>query len=243
MLPERARLLECVEEHAKIEEIARDVYGRFTTELIEGLNLCPFARGSRHTGASVVRVVLEPLDPAATAPEGSALRSLIEELIDDESAEVVQVIFPAVAMDALSWERWAKALTSWVRGLRPPPAVWAVAAFHPELPWSSSSASEAIPLFRRSPDATLQWLRLDALERVRRGRPEGDVVLPSVPRDAAALLAQVSKPGLAEVVAENNHRMATSFGWEALEDRLKDLALEAERRYAHRWTDRRQYIR
>jgi hypothetical protein len=119
--------------------------------------------------------------------------------------------------------------------------VWAVAAFHPELPFTAASPSEAIPLFRRSPDATLQWLRLDALERVRRGRPEGDVVLPVVPRDAAALLAQVSKPGLADVVAENNRRTADALGWEVVEERFKGLALEAERRYAQLLTDRRRY--
>jgi hypothetical protein len=232
MRPEVASRLALPEYASAVEAIARDVYARFTADFVEGQNLCPFARGARDAATSVVRVCLEPQSEDGTLCEGSALAAMVDALLDEEGAEVIQVIFPLSTLDAKMWERWAKTLTAKIRTRRAGPAIWAVAAFHPELSWSDASPAEAIPLFRRSPDPTLQWLRLDALERVRRGRQEGDVALPSDPRSAAAFLAEQARPSLADRVAENNHRTANKIGWSILAERFKDLADEAQRRYS-----------
>lgn len=217
---------------AQVVAAARGVYSRFLDEAIERHSYCPYARQSRAEQTSVVEVVLERLDPDAQLVPGSALAAVVDRWIGVAAMEVVQVVFPRVQVDAARWERWAKALTSRIRSLRPGPAVWAVAAFHPELSFGTGSAAELVPLFRRSPDPTVQWIRLDALDRLRTGRPEGDVVLPTDPRSVAALLAAAQRAPLHERVAENNERTVERLGLEAAVSQLADLAAEARRAYA-----------
>ena len=73
-----------------------------------------------------------------------------------------------------------------------------------------------VPLFRRSPDPTLQWISLAALERVREGRPHGEVLLPRDPAEARALLASLERPSLADAIADTNRERAFGYGVEAL---------------------------
>jgi hypothetical protein len=222
-LPEDAR--------AAIEASARAVYAEYTETIVEALNVCPFARGAREEGTSRVLVHLDPIGLGGELEANGALVDRLAGLLDDESAEVVQVIFPGVALDAVRWERWAKALTAALRSLRAGPAIWAVAAFHPELAWSDRTPSELVPLFRRSPQPTVQWLRLDALERVREGRPDGDVALPIDAAAARRLLSRASRRPIVEVVSENNARTAARLGTAALEERLTTLARRAAVEY------------
>ena len=192
--------------------------------IVEALNLCPWAMSARREGRARVEVFTGavPRDPRGgiTPP----LRDLVVDLLHDDRVEVFQLVFPGLPLDALGFERWAKALTAAAHDAFGRSAVVAVAAFHPALPWRREPALALVPLLRRAPDPTVQWLRLDVLERVREGRSQGDVWLPSDPVEAARVLAEAARPSVAARVAEANAARVASIGHDTLEARLRARA-------------------
>lgn len=215
----------------RVAELALHANARWTREVIEAGNYCPFARRAREQQRAIALVSFDDVDLDAPDQSAAELFGHAERLADDERAEVVQVIFPLLDVGPDRWQRYAKGLTSAVHRRRGGASVFAVAAFHPDLPWSSDGPQSIVPLLRRTPDPTIQWLRLDVLHRVREGRPEGDVALPDAPHDAQQLLKQASRPPLSEVVAKANWATATTRGLDALEARLRTLSEEAQQSY------------
>jgi hypothetical protein len=155
------------------EAAVRALHDAWTERLVEGLHLCPFARASREQGRSAVHLWEGEVPGAAgDARVEDALAQFFRACLADEKAEVVQVIVPGLSIEPLVWEKVAKAYHALLRPLHPDGG-WAVAAFHPKAPFGVSSAAALVPLFRRSPFPTIQWLRLSVLERVREAAQAG----------------------------------------------------------------------
>lgn len=228
----RARVASSPVLSERIAELALAANARWTREVIEAGNYCPFARRAREQQRATALVSFDTVDLDQPERSADGLFAHADRLANDERAEVVQVIFPLLEVTSDRWQRYAKGLTAAVHRRRGQGSVFAVAAFHPELPWSGDGPQAIVPLLRRTPDPTIQWLRLDVLHRVREGRPEGDVVLPDGPEQAQKLLKQARRPSLSEVVAQANWDTARGHGLDALEARLRELSHAAQAQYA-----------
>lgn len=149
---------------------------RFVTEVIEGGDFCPWARGARLQGAVDVRVCLDE-DLASAARSYQAIEAL----------DVIQIVVPDATDSAL---RWRERVTLLERSLRSAAPSWpyACAAFHPEHPGRPESLGGAIGLLRRSPFPMVQLVRLSALDELRARIPARVDALPA--QNQAALMEQ-----------------------------------------------------
>ncbi|MCB9520816.1 MAG: DUF1415 family protein [Myxococcales bacterium] len=202
-------------------EAALDRNDRFLADAIEGLDLCPFARPARTSASTARFVVADTLRDGRLEPS-AGLHAVFAALATSPRLQVVQVIFPRVDAEPRAWVDAVKALTAALNASSRPARI-AAAAFHPELSYDAGSAARLIPLFRRAPDPMIQWIRLDALDRVRAGRPDGDVVLPDDPQARRDLLATQLRASLGDTIAAANAQTAERFGVEAIVALLASL--------------------
>ena len=138
---------------------------RYLREFVEALELCPFARRCRESGRLARRVIRGERPGEATA---AAVREL--EATTEEEVEVALLIFPEFAGEARDFEDFC-------REVRPDLRLFHCVAFHPDLPMDLSDENRAVSFLRRSPDPTLQLVRIATLDRVRSGRPGGSIYL------------------------------------------------------------------
>jgi hypothetical protein len=136
---------------------------RYLREFVEALELCPFARQCRESGRLVRRVLRGGRPAEATA---AAVREL--EATPEERLEVALLIYPELAGGVRDFEGLRDEVR---RSLR----LFYCVAFHPDLPMDLSDANRAVAFLRRSPDPTLQLVRISTLDRVRSRRPGGSV--------------------------------------------------------------------
>jgi len=214
-----------------LEREALRLNDRYLTEVIEPHKFCPYARAAR-LNSRMRRYVI------TTSHEDRAqVLDLMAEVADDPTQEVVQVIFPTVELDASAWR---DATRSFDEGLVKEHGegyanVLASAAFHPDLSFSTRSPATLVPLFRRAPDPTIQWTRLDVLDALHSsqgGRSSHflDVRGLSVDEIMAALAS--FRPSLSERIAEANLRTAESLGVDHVVNALADIATERATVYA-----------
>ena len=98
---------------------------------------------------SVARRVI---DAAAGDEAAAAARAAIEALAQDPAVEVALLIFPSLTMTAAAFDAWCAPL-------RAAHAAFVAAVFHPDAPYELATPAQAVGLFRRAPDPTLQLVR------------------------------------------------------------------------------------
>jgi hypothetical protein len=167
---------------------------RYLREFVEALELCPFARKCRETGRLARRVLRGERPSEATA---GAVREL--ELTSEEQVEVALLIYPEFAGDVRAFEQFRDEVR---RSLR----LFYCVAFHPALPMDLSDANRAVSFLRRSPDPTLQLVRIATLDRVRSARPAGSVYVDASALSPDELLELETLPSLSEQIAAANLR-------------------------------------
>lgn len=199
-----------MDERKQSDALARNE--RYLREAIEALAFCPYAAPARLEGASLRRVYEGTLPSAPN----DALHEIMDAIASPGGPDVAQLIFPDETDDPRDWDRRGKALVRAMHDQRGASVV-GVAPLHPHAPYKAHSPRAMVPLFRRAPDPTLQWIALDALDRVRAGRPRGEVLLPRDPDEARELLARLQKPSLADAIANANYERASAMGLAAVE--------------------------
>jgi hypothetical protein len=144
------------------------IYRRYQLEFVEALNLCPWAERARLEGHVAERVLLQPSDLVA-----ASLR-VIDELTALEEIEIGLIIFAGYHCARAEFERQVASMidADRARSTLTSPA-FACAAFHPDAIAITSHAERLVPFLRRSPDPTIQLVRVSSLERVRKGFSEG----------------------------------------------------------------------
>ncbi len=212
-----------------IERAALTANDRYLETFLEPHSFCPFARGGRLKGQT------QRFVHYADAIDAEPLVELLVRANDDPSRAVVQVILPLVEVTPDDWIRFCRAVTAAgnarlrsARGARD--EVFAVAPLHPSLPYSTVNPFALIPLFRRTPDPTIQWVRLDALDRLYAGRT-GDTVFVH-PDDLAQFAKQPQRTPLFDRIAETNQKMALRLGIPEVERTLRELSRAAQEDYA-----------
>lgn len=195
---------------------------RFLTEVIEGMSVCPYARAARLAGATRRHVLPDAVSSSRPLVATDRLREIFSEMAHTPSIEVTQIIFPRAAVGAKRWVRAAKEVTERLAADLDHAPI-AVAAFHPALDFRDDSPAAMVPLFRRSPDPLIQWVSLDALQRVRSGRPDGDIALPDDADEAAHVLASSARAPLAEQIAQANYDRVRDIGVSRFESLLRSI--------------------
>ncbi len=195
----------------------------YTQEFVERHFLCPFAREGRRRGETRNEVVW-----LSDGGEASFVAPLLR-AVKDPSVVVLQVVFPKVQVLPQQWLELAQAVTQRAHFLAGDQA-FAVAALHPSLPYRTDNPYALIPLFRRAPDPTIQWVRRSVLAELERGREKGSRFIDPV-HFVALLTEQRLPPSLYERVAVANHATALRLGVLQLEQQLTTLHQSAQREY------------
>jgi hypothetical protein len=209
-----------------LEREALRLNDRYLQEVIEAHSFCPYARQARLSGRMRRYVITASPWPA------DALLALMRAVASDEAQEVVQVIFPLLEVSAADWRAYVKALDGELE-LVGEGRVLASAAFHPQAPYLPETPGALVPLFRRAPDPTIQWTRLDVLRQVS-GGGQTTHFLDVRRMSADEIMAHLSKlkPPLSERIAAANWEAAQALGVAHVEAMLADIAEDRRRTYA-----------
>jgi len=225
-------------------DVVHRVHDRYLVEVVEELGLCPFARRSREQGR-----VHRPLIYAdAPSPEqaAKALRSLVA-VYDD--AEIVLLTFLGSRNDP-PWPR-ARDLDDYVKQVRAHydasdgPTFFMV-GFHPRNaamePGETAprlTADSLVPVLRRTPDAVIQCVRAEVLERVRAQAQQAAhaklLADPSLDPRLRSLLEHSIQPDStlsADIARRNFESVAHGEGRTRLDDRIDDIQRDRDRSYA-----------
>lgn len=205
------------------QQAALSANDAYLQRFIEGHNLCPYAREGRRRGETHRHVHFQ------TTTDIEQLLVLFEHCVADPTCVVMQVIFPDLQVDAAAWIAFCHRATKLCHLRLGGPDVMANAALHPCLPYHQATPYALIPLFRRAPDPTIQWVRLTHLEKLYEGRAKGSTFIDPA-QIVDFLQAKVSK-SLYDRVAETNQQTALEMGVENLEQQLHALYVDTQQHY------------
>src|SRR5262245_55939369 len=151
-----------------LESEALRVYRRYQTEIVEALNLCPWAARARLDGKVRDRVIDWPC-PGLAAP-----LEAIDSMAHDTQVEIGLLIFPTAKIERSDFERFVSRLVDAdTRRREIGTSPFALAAFHPDAEPDLSDPERLISFLRRTPDPTIQLVRCETLDRVREGFSDG----------------------------------------------------------------------
>jgi hypothetical protein len=184
---------------------------RYLREFVEALELCPFARRCRESGRLARHVLRGERPGEATA---AALREL--EATAEEQVEVALLIYPEL-------EGGVRALEELRDEVRHSLRLFHCVAFHPDLPMDLSDENRAVSFLRRSPDPTLQLVRIATLDRVRSGRPGGSTYLDLSQLSPDEALRTDRPVSLSDQIAQANLRTLTQHDPATLARLLADM--------------------
>ena len=201
------------------------LYRRYQTEIVEALNLCPWAERARLEGRVRETVLL-----CTTLDEEPALDA-IDALAKDPSVEIGLLLFPKLTAGFGEFERFVSRLVTKDAARRELGAApFALAAFHPGAHADLSDPERTIPFLRRTPDPTIQLVRCDALDRVREGFHEGTEFV-----DVRALMTldwtRDDTLPLRERIARGNHKTLARLGLPAVEQRFAAIFEDRDATY------------
>lgn len=186
----------------------------YLQQFVEARNICPFARRCRESGALERRVLLQRV------PDREAVLEVIAELSRPGFAhvEVALLILPRLEIDAAAFE----AFTTSVRQAMAKPQVLHLVAFHPDAPFDGVNAHRMVPLFRRSPDPTMQLVRASLLDSM---KGAGDDTVWRDPKtiDLEQLLLDPPARSVSEAITLANQRSAQEAGVDVIEAQLGEL--------------------
>ncbi len=211
-------------DEALVQQALR-VYHRYQLEVVEALNLCPWAVHARVAGRVAERVLLQRDHSHRPSMQ------VIRELEAQPKFEIGLLIFPRLKLNLSGFERFVAELreadtTQWPLGGVP----FASAAFHPEARRTSDTPERLVQYIRRTPDPTIQLVRRSVLDKVRRGPGDGTqfVDLNTV---SLADLPKPPKP-LREVVAATNAETLIEHGFSRFDALIEDIRRDRDGSYA-----------
>ncbi len=208
---------------ALIEQTLR-LYARYQREVVEALDLCPWAKRAREQRRVEPWVCLT--DSADPAP----VLAKIDEWCQHPQIEIGLVIFPRLRVSRKQLERYATDTMSADKARQPMRSPeFVLAAFHPNAELDDGTPQRLIPYWRRTPDPTFQVVRVTALERVRRGETTGTQFLDPKDLDLAALAKAASRVPVGTRVAQNNAQTLVREGKERIDHIIEDILLDHAR--------------
>ncbi len=208
-----------------VEREALRLNDRYLREFIEKYAFCPFAREGRKAGET------ERYVHYADSTDIEPLLALMTKVAARPRQVVVQVILPMIEVSAEDWCQFCYALTKRGHAAMGGPDVLACAPLHPDLAYHTRNPFALVPLFRRAPDPTIQWVRLDGLEALYEGR-DNDTRYVDPGNVAALLAAPPPRQPLYHKVAESNAATVERLSLDKILALLADMAADGEKSYA-----------
>lgn len=138
-----------------------DVTRRWVSEIVIGLNLCPFAR--RELVRERIRFVATDADS-----EEALLMALQDELVhlnEHPEVETTLLVHPGVLRDFADYNEFLAAADGLLEYLELD-GIYQIASFHPDYQFGGTKPDDAENYTNRSPYAMLHLLREESLERV-----------------------------------------------------------------------------
>lgn len=203
--------------------VALQANERYVRSFLEEHSICPFSRGGRLQGQTACFVHF------AESTDAQPVIELMTQLASQPGKAVAQVIFPMVSVSADDFRAFCHDVTTAGNARLPGGETFAVAPLHPDLSYNTRNSYTLIPLFRRAPDPTIQWVRLDALESIYAGRDHKDIYVP--PSELAAYLKKPPRQPLFDKIADTNQKMARRLGLENIERTLRGIQRGAQEGY------------
>jgi hypothetical protein len=160
--------------HHEAERLLR----RYLVEVVEPFGLCPWARRARERGEVAIQVIDDPAETLGA----------VERILATAGAVMGMVVLPRARLDPLGLRRLRDEVVA--RRARVAPEI-GIADFHPDGEPDFSSDARAIPGLRRTPDPTLQVVRLDVLAAARAVPPP-----PGLGSQAAILAGRAPDPAV-----------------------------------------------
>lgn len=202
------------------------LYRRYQEEIVEALNLCPWAERAR-LDHRVREAVVE-------WPEGdlSPLLRTVDEMARDPSVDIGLLLFPTARVGRSEFERFvSRVVDEDARGRELGSAPFAMAAFHPDSEADLGDAERLISFLRKTPDPTIQLVRCEALDRVRDGFSDGtsfvDIsILSTLDRNREETLP------LRERIARANLRTVRRLGVDQVQGLLDRIMRDRDQSYA-----------
>src|SRR5690606_30116999 len=150
--------------------VVEAIHTRYQREIVESMNVCPFARKSRELGR-----VHRPIYFAAEGPTADVVAAELYSL-DRAHADAEIVLLTFACGGAHPWSQ-PNEFETFLGQLRQawaefdPPRAWYMVAFHPNHRRADGRArtqDNLVPDLRRSPDPVIQCVNAEVLDRVRR---------------------------------------------------------------------------
>jgi hypothetical protein len=203
------------------------IYQRYQLEVVEAFGFCPWATHAREEGRVQPRVM-----PSATFDVDEGL-SAIAEMAADRDVDIGLLIYPRIEVTREEWGRAVRVLGNadearWPTGQVP----MAMAAFHPDAEADLTDPARLVPFIRRSPDPTIQLVRLETLRRLRGTEQAGTGYVDPAMLARGELPDLVTRVPLHERVASDNRDKVREVGVEEVEEVLADIRADRERSYA-----------
>jgi hypothetical protein len=202
------------------------VHRRYQIEIVERCGLCPWAEAARLGGKVRERVLLQ----TRVDDVGSSLVAM-DELAADRSVEVAFLVYPRLAVSRAELEDFAAAVReadTRRHELGKVPFVSAV--FHPDAEPETDDPERLIPFLRRTPDPTLQLVRVAVLDSVRSLTSQGTQFVSLASFEA--IQSGYAPVPLRERIARTNLATVKRTGVEAMRRALDDIRRDRDEAYA-----------
>lgn len=210
---------------AALEKEALRLNDRYLHEFIEEYAFCPFARAGRQAGQTSRYFFYA--DTLSVEP----ILEIMRKVAADPQQVVAQVIMPLIDVAPEAWIRFVNDVTALGHARMGGPPALAFAALHPALAYNDRNPFALVPLFRRAPDPTIQWARLDALAGLYAGRDSVDRYLDEDDVGSFMHAASPPRPALYDRVTETNAKMAHHMSLAKVEAMVTSFADDARRSY------------
>ncbi len=203
------------------------IYRRYQLEVVEGFGFCPWAAHAREEGR--VKPLVMPAPVFDLDEELAAVRRMAE----DPDVDIGLLIHPRLEVTREEWGRLVRELGNaddarWPTGEVP----LAMAAFHPDAAADLGDPARLVPFIRRSPDPTIQLVRLETLRRLRGREQAGTGYVDPAMLARGELPELITRVPLHERVASDNRDKVREVGVEHVEAVLADIRADRDRSYA-----------
>ena len=210
---------------AWVREATR-LHGRYLVEVVEHYGLCPWAVKARSAGRLRTGVLLQSDESV------DASLATMDPWVADAGMEVGFLLYPRLPLGRAAFDAFAAVVRSAEIARHPlGRAPFAMVAFHPDASAALDDPERLIPFLRRTPDPCIQVVRVEVLERVRAGIPEGTQFLDLGVIEA---LASGAEPELTvrERVSRTNLQTARTVGVEAMRHTIEAIRRDRDETYA-----------
>lgn len=209
-----------------IEEATRLTL-RYIDEVVLPYGLCPWARPALDQG----RVTIQPILAMTHAEQqttsiAASATAILKATLDDGHIELVLMPMPTLSISPLELDEVTRAVRHRDRERQ-----FALAAFHPDAPFDTTSAERVLSLLRSSPDPMIQAVKSSTLNKIDPGRGSGTSFISPISL-MNAHSSQEATRSPRERVAETNFETVLRVGADELLARIEDIRRDRECTYS-----------